>query len=143
MADIDEDGKKEIGESCKFIFKKRGLKIRGARKRQKSTSEEGLLCTKHSHRVFHPPFLFTEAQNSGDEAASSSVVRPTKRKSKSNPNVQCSKRLMKRDQKGDGEGDSSSGEEVVLVSYKSKRSAMPDGPQDQGATAILVSRVRV
>lgn len=40
--------------------------------------------------------------------------------------------------KPENSNESSSEEEVVSVSYKSKKSAMPDGPQDQGATAILV-----
>lgn len=40
----------------------------------------------------------------------------------------------------EGSDASSSEEEVVSVSYKSKKSAMPEGPQDQGATAILVIR---
>lgn len=38
------------------------------------------------------------------------------------------------------EDDDSDSDEVVM-SYKSKRSAMPDGPSDQGATSILVSIV--
>lgn len=86
--------------------------------------------------------FITEAESSGDEAPSTSVVRPTKRKLKSNPNVQCTKRLIKK-QKAEDDDGSSSEEEVVSVSYKSKRSAMPDGPQDQGATAILVSNFEV
>lgn len=32
---------KEIGENCTFVFKKRCLKSRGARKRQQSSSEDG------------------------------------------------------------------------------------------------------
>lgn len=32
---------KEIGENCTFIFKKRCLKSRAARKRQESSSDEG------------------------------------------------------------------------------------------------------
>lgn len=35
------DDEKKIGENCTFIFKKRCLKSRGARKRQESSSEEG------------------------------------------------------------------------------------------------------
>lgn len=81
--------------------------------------------------------LLIEENDSSDEEATSSVVRPTKRKAKNNPNVHCTKRLIKRTT-ADGSGSSSSEEEVVSVSYKSKKSAMPEGPQDQGATAILV-----
>lgn len=76
-----------------------------------------------------------EEKSSGDEGTSS-VVKPTKRKAKINPNVHYTKRLMRKEKVGDS--DPSSEEEVLSVSYKSKRSAMPDGPQDQGATAILV-----
>lgn len=83
-------------------------------------------------------FFFSDDKHSSDEETTSSVVRPSKRKIKSNPNVHCTKRLMKREKTEDSDA-SSSEEEVVSVSYKSKKSAMPDGPQDQGATAILVT----
>lgn len=36
-----------------------------------------------------------------------------------------------------------SDEEAVGVSYKSNKSAMPDGPTDQGATAILVKQTPI
>lgn len=75
----------------------------------------------------------TDLSNSDEE---SPVVLPTKRKVKNNPNVQSTSRLSKH-QKTEN-GNSSSDEDAATVSYKSKRSAMPDGPTDQGATAILV-----
>ncbi|KAL1502102.1 hypothetical protein ABEB36_007296 [Hypothenemus hampei] len=104
------------GSGCSFIFKKRAMK-RGVRKRHQ-----------------------TESDKSSDESSSSdyecsSIVRPSKRKLKANPNVQMTKRLEKKQKVKIG--SSSSESEDVMISYKSKRSAMPDGPQDQGATAIL------
>lgn len=46
-------------------------------------------------------------------------------------------------EKAEDSNSLSSEEEVVSVSYKSKKSAMPDGPQDQGATAILVGNLYI
>lgn len=133
---------KEIGENCTFIFKKRCLKSRGTRKRQQSSSDEGKTKIAHNARKFlRSLFCSTEDKSSSDEATTS-VVRPTKRKLKSNPNVQCTKRLIQREKAEDSDG-SSGEEEVVSVSYKSKKSAMPEGPQDQGATAILVSTTNI
>lgn len=72
-----------------------------------------------------------------DSAAEESVVkRPNQRKKKVNPNIQSTSNIQK---KQNAEKVSSSDEEEVLVSYKSKRSAMALGPTDQGATAVLVS----
>ncbi|KAF7270566.1 RING finger protein mdlc [Rhynchophorus ferrugineus] len=112
---MNENEKTVEGSGCNFIFKKRTLKGKAVRKRRQSNSDD-------------------------DKAASSeeeqqTVVRPTKRKTKSNPNVQLSKRLEKK-QKQDGNNSGSDSDEV-LVSYKSTKSAMPLGPQDQGATATL------
>lgn len=127
---------KEIGENCTFIFKKRALKSRSNRKRQQSSSDESNKST--LPRPQNIPIVSADADDSDE--ATSSVVRPTKRKGKSNPNVHCTKRLSKREKTG-GSGDSSgSDDEVVGVSYKSKKSAMPEGPADQGATAVLVSQ---
>lgn len=86
----------------------------------------------------HKLEIITDQEKSSSEnEAQPSVVRPTKRKSKLNPNIQRSIRLEKK-QKLDG-NTSDSDSDVVTVSYKSNRSAMPQGPQDQGATATLVS----
>lgn len=63
------------------------------------------------------------------------MVRPTKRKSKVNPNIQMTSRLEKKQKTTTNSGSDS---DDITVSYKSKRSAMPEGPQDQGATAVLV-----
>lgn len=76
-----------------------------------------------------------DASSSSDEETSSAVVRPTKRKSKVNPNIQMTSRLEKKQKTTTNSGSDS---DEVTVSYKSKRSAMPEGPQDQGATAVLV-----
>jgi len=104
------------GAGCSFVFKKRNIKGKGVRKRQQSSSEE------------------EKDKSSSENEDATTVVRPNRRKSKINPNVQRSSRLEKK-QKADASSGSDSDE--VMVSYKSKRSAMPEGPQDQGATATL------
>lgn len=82
--------------------------------------------------------LFHIADESGSDTQPS-VVRPSKRKLKHNPNVQSTDALLKKQKKGAvSSNESSSDDEQTALSYKSKRSAMPEGPQDQGATAVLV-----
>lgn len=91
--------------------------MRGNRKRQKdSSSEEGSIS----------------------DSTETTVVRPTKRKSKMNPNIQSTSKSTKLNVGGES-SSSDDEEQIATVSYKSKRSAMPEGPQDQGATATLVS----
>lgn len=64
-------------------------------------------------------------------------MRRMKRKTKINPNIQHTgkEKRQRADQEVNGSGSDS---DEVMVSYKSNRSAMPSGPQDQGATAVLV-----
>jgi hypothetical protein len=71
------------------------------------------------------------AENSNDEAESA-VKRPNQRKIKANPNVHVTSKIQK---KRDAEKENgSSSDDEIMVSYKSKRSAMAAGPADQGAT---------
>lgn len=116
------DNEKTVeGASCSFIFKKRSIKGKGVRKRQKPSSDEEENQKSSSENEDHP-----------------TIVRPNKRKFKVNPNIQRSSRLEKKHKTQDVNGSSGgSDSDDVMVSYKSKRSAMPDGPQDQGATATL------
>lgn len=124
---------REQGDSCTFIFKKSRLKSRGSRKRRNSVSEEG------SCKILALDFVFTLfLVDESDSDTQPSVVRPTKRKGKHNPNVQSTSAILKRQKQNASSNESSSGEEHTAVSYKSKRSALPEGPQDQGATAVLV-----
>ncbi|KAH1001192.1 E3 ubiquitin-protein ligase RNF113A [Dendroctonus ponderosae] len=104
---------------CSFSFKKRNVKSKAVRKRQQSTSGE------------------EENQSGSEDEEQPAVVRRMKRKAKINPNIQRTGKQEKRqkaDQEIDGSGSDS---DEVMVSYKSNRSAMPSGPQDQGATAVL------
>lgn len=101
-------------------FVKRSIKNKFARKRKQSSDEE-------------------KKNNSSDEEKESIVVKPDDKK-KYNPNYHsstASKRNKKRND-SDSDSDAKSSDEDVVVSYKSKRSAMPDGPRDQGATAELI-----
>lgn len=98
-------------------FAKRTLKNKFARKRKQSSDED--------------------AKKSSDEEAGSSVVKPDDKK-KYNPNFHssnASKRSRKKNgSDSDSDADKSSDDDIV-VTYKSKRSAMPSGPRDMGATA--------
>ncbi|XP_060520796.1 E3 ubiquitin-protein ligase RNF113A [Cylas formicarius] len=110
-----EDSKTVQGESCNFIFKKRLIKGRGSRRRQSSSEDDN-------------------DKNQNESAEQSVVVKPRKRKIKENPNKLSTSKLQKKQSE---DNEDSSSEDDVLVSYKSTRSAVPEGPQDQGATAIL------
>lgn len=101
-------------------FAKRNIKNKFARKRKQSSEEE-------------------EKHSSDDNGESSSVVVKPEDKKKYNPNCHsstASKKSRKRND-SDSDADKSSDDEVV-VSYKSKRSALPEGPRDQGATSELI-----
>lgn len=65
------------------------------------------------------------------------VIKNTQRKKKVNLNVQSTS--TKKIRPDNVSGDSNEEELSISVSYKSKRSAMPEGPIDQGATSIVVS----
>ena len=100
-------------------FAKRSIKNKFARKRKQSTDEE-------------------KSNSSGNEDESSLVVKPDDKR-RFNPNVHSSKESKRNRKKGDSsDSDNNSSDDNIVVSYKSKRSAMPDGPRDQGATAELI-----
>ncbi|CAH1995501.1 unnamed protein product [Acanthoscelides obtectus] len=101
-----------IGENCSFVFKKLKLKNRGMRKRHLSESEE------------------EEEETEGQQ-----VVKHTKRKMKTNPNLQSTSRSEKKEKSA--KSDQSSDSDDFRVNYKSNKSAMPSGPSDQGATAVV------
>lgn len=72
----------------------------------------------------------------GNSESESAIIKPTYKKRKSNPNIQSTSSKKNKDNaQVDNSGSDS---DSVMVSYKSKKSAMPAGPSDQGATAILV-----
>ncbi|XP_018570995.1 RING finger protein 113A [Anoplophora glabripennis] len=99
------------GSSCSFIFKKRNIKNKSARKREHSNSE----ATSEEEQT---------------------VIKQNKRRSKSNPNIQSSSKGHGKDASVVQNGSSSSDEDFG-VNYKSNKSAMPAGPTDQGATATV------
>lgn len=100
-------------------FAKRNIKNKFARKRKQSSDEE-----KHS--------------SEDNEDSGSVVVKPDDKK-KYNPNYHSSTASKKNRKRNDSDSDAekSSGDDVV-VSYKSKRSAKPEGPRDQGATSEVI-----
>lgn len=51
--------------------------------------------------------------------------------------------MLKKQRAENVDDDSSSSGEDVMVSYKSKRSAMPAGSSDQNATATLVNILKI
>lgn len=98
-------------------FVKRSIKNKFARKRKQSSEEEN---------------------NSSENEASGSVVVKADDKKRYNPNYHSSTASKRNKKKNGSDSDSNaekSSDEDVVVSYKSKRSALPEGPRDQGATA--------
>ncbi|XP_025835292.1 RING finger protein 113A-like [Agrilus planipennis] len=105
----------KCGNTCQFIFKKRNIKAKGARKRQDTS----------------------ESENSEDEHENT-VIKPLSRKRKVNLNIQSTADTKKKkDDTNESLSDTDENDEAVSVNYKSNRSAMPSGPSDQLATAIL------
>lgn len=94
-------------KNCTFLFKRRKIRSATARKRK------------------------GENESSDDETM---VVKKEKKQNEQNP-MRQSTNTRRRQKKS--EDDGSSEEDSVTVSYKSKRTPMPAGPSDQGATAIL------
>lgn len=98
-------------------FAKRNIKNKFARKRKQSSDEE---------------------KKSSESEESGSVVVKSDDKKRFNPNYHSSRAGKRGRKKDDSDSDSEaekSSDEDVVVSYKSKRSAKPEGPRDQGATA--------
>lgn len=98
-------------------FAKRNIKNKFGRKRKQSSDDE--------------------KKSSDEDQEGSAVIKPDDKK-RYNPNFHSStanrKTRKRNDDSSNSDDDKSSGEDIV-VSYKSKRSAMPEGPRDQGATA--------
>lgn len=123
---------------------KKGLTVRSYSKNEMSRivvlekDRSHLLKMVHITTLFGAPslfmviFIFVDI----DSETESAVVKPSHRKLKSNPNVQTSS-LKK--EKISHDSKKSEEEDVVGVSYKSKRMAMAEGPVDLGATATLVN----
>ncbi|CAD6991716.1 RING finger protein 113A [Ceratitis capitata] len=102
-----------------FGFKKRNIRNQTSlRRKQSSSSESG---------------KSSEGENI------SAVVRGDNHRKRLNPNFQSTKQIAHKRERKDETSSSSSNEDddnKVTVSYRSKKSALPSGPQDQGATSI-------
>lgn len=130
----------ENASTSSFGFKKRNIRKQATiRRKQSSSSESG------SHILIVTLYIFNEflleliAENNSDVEITSVVVRSDNLRKRSNPNFQSTKQLVnKRERKTGASSESGNEDEVneINVSYKSKRSALPSGPQDQGATSI-------
>ncbi|XP_053947680.1 E3 ubiquitin-protein ligase RNF113A [Anastrepha ludens] len=109
----------EASSTSAFGFKKRNIrKVTALRHKRSSDSESG---------------------KSSEAEISSAVVRGDNRRKRSNPNFQSTKVLSakrERQNKSSSSSDTEEDDNKVSVSYKSKKSALPNGPQDQGATSI-------
>ncbi|XP_037111944.1 E3 ubiquitin-protein ligase RNF113A [Syngnathus acus] len=97
--------------SCTFLFKKSTKKFSG-RKRKASDSDKD--------------------RSSDDEL--SSVVRKDRNETRENPMIQKSKKVGK-ETMSSSESEDDKEDKKITVSYKSKRSAKPEGPEDMGATS--------
>ncbi|XP_020277889.1 RING finger protein 113A [Pseudomyrmex gracilis] len=104
-----DDTVKQPEKTCTFLFKKR--KIRSTRQRKEASGSN---------------------DSSEDETT---VVRKQKKRDNRNPMIQSTS--TKEYQEKTNHSDDSSEEDSVTVSYKSNRTALPVGPSDQGATAVL------
>ncbi|XP_043278969.1 E3 ubiquitin-protein ligase RNF113A [Venturia canescens] len=114
MADGEMQSEKK---NCIFLFKKRKIRNNSARKRR---GDDG------------------DNQSSDDETT---VVKKEKRIDDKNPlrqSTSTKQRKVKECQE-----DDESEEEGISVSYKSKRTPMPAGPSDQGATAVLETETEI
>ncbi|ALC46891.1 CG4973 [Drosophila busckii] len=107
-----------------FAFKKRNVNRGAAMRRKKSSSS-------------------SEAAKSSDEevnSKTSSMLRAENRRKRTNPNFQSTKTLSKRkagvEAAEHDSSDSDADKDALGVAYKSKREALPSGPNDQGATAV-------
>ncbi|XP_036673253.3 E3 ubiquitin-protein ligase RNF113A [Drosophila suzukii] len=112
----------EAASTSAFGFKKRNIKKgAGIRRKKESSSNES-------------------AKSSDEEAQgkASALVRADNRRKRTNPNFQSTKTLNKaKRQAGAPEEEATSSDDDKLgIAYKSKREALPSGPQDQGATSI-------
>ncbi|XP_029175977.1 E3 ubiquitin-protein ligase RNF113A [Nylanderia fulva] len=97
-------------KNCTFLFKKRKIRNNAARRRK-------------------------EADNADDSSEDeTTVVKKEKKQRDHNPMIQ-STNVKKQEEKTEYNDDSD--EDDVTVTYKSNRTALPAGPSDQGATAIL------
>ncbi|XP_023294635.2 E3 ubiquitin-protein ligase RNF113A [Lucilia cuprina] len=109
------------GNETSFGFKKRNIKKPAFRRKQESSEE-------------------SDKDKSDQEQTTSSVIRAEQKRKRTNPNFQSTKHLTAKRERQHKDNSSSSGESdddaKVTVSYKSKRTAQPNGPQDQGATSI-------
>lgn len=69
------------------------------------------------------------------------MVRQEQRRKRVNPNFQSTKHLSSKRERNtkasSASSEDSDDDKKVVVSYKSKRTAMPSGPQDQGATSVV------
>ncbi|XP_017020418.1 E3 ubiquitin-protein ligase RNF113A [Drosophila kikkawai] len=115
----------EAASTSAFGFKKRNINKGAAMRRKKESSSSN-----------------DSAKSSDEEAQgkSTAMARAENRRKRTNPNFQSTKTLNKAKRLAgapDGDSSSSAAEDDKLgVAYKSKREALPSGPQDQGATSI-------
>ncbi|XP_054263349.1 E3 ubiquitin-protein ligase RNF113A-like [Macrosteles quadrilineatus] len=107
MESTDQENSGNDGKTCLFFKRKRNVRSRNIRSKDSSSSED-----------------------------ETTVVKKDKKEDKSNPLIQKSnfKKVIKPDSAAN---ESSSDDDKVTVSYRSKRTAAPEGPSDQGATAVL------
>lgn len=107
MESTDQENSGNDGKTCLFFKRKRNVRSRNIRSKDSSSSED-----------------------------ETTVVKKDKKEDKSNPLIQKSnfKKAIKPDSAAN---ESSSDDDKVTVSYRSKRTAAPEGPSDQGATAVL------
>ncbi|KYN02568.1 PREDICTED: RING finger protein 113A [Cyphomyrmex costatus] len=98
-------------KNCTFLFKRRKIRNNATRKRRGADGSDN---------------------SSEDETM---VVKKEKKQDDHNPMIQSTS--VNKHQKKINCDDDNSEDDSITVSYKSSRTALPAGPSDQGATAIL------
>jgi len=132
----------EAASTSAFGFRKRNIK-KGAgirRKKESSSNESGELTNFTAKKENWLIIRHIPAKSSDEEAQgkTSALLRAENRRKRTNPNFQSTKTLNKaKRQAGAPEEEvTSSDDDKLGIAYKSKREALPSGPQDQGATSI-------
>lgn len=119
-------------------FKKVSMKNRVVRKRKQSTSESGEHRDRKTHLNTITHRIIAISASDDDDPDTPSVVRLPGKNKKANPNVHKTATLIRRAKHNAGSSSEDEEDtEKTLLSYKSSKSVVPLGPQDQGATSIV------
>ncbi|XP_077279036.1 RING finger protein mdlc isoform X2 [Temnothorax americanus] len=113
VSNMDDAIQEPERKNCTFLFKRRKICSNATRKRKEADGSD---------------------DSSEDETT---VIKKDKKQDDHNPMIQSTNVKRHREKTSCDVDDSSEDDSGVTVLYKSNRTALPAGPSDQGATAIL------